>query len=154
MLKNILRSLNLAFIVLVLISFLLSAWTGYVYFSQPYKSIQITNIITDIYKSQKTFFIDIIDLTKLLIEDTSQVIDPDKNIIKDQDNLLNNIGIEDNPKLDESVFIEDFGDNPLGIVIKPSVETSEELDMTKDDFDIIEEEVFSSNLVPDKVSSD
>ena len=46
--------------------------------SQSSKSSEITKVVQDMFSSQKSVFIDVIDLSKILIKETSKTI---KNII-------------------------------------------------------------------------
>jgi len=104
-----------AFISIVLISIILAGWTCFAFISQSTKSGEIINVIQDMYESQKSVIIDVVDLSKLLIKDTSE-----------------KIASEDNNLLTESEFLtdqEDNGDNPLGIVIEPSLPGVIEEDM-------------------------
>ena len=119
MIKTIIRAIYSAFISIVLFSIIISGWTGYAFISQPTKSSEISNLIQDIFESQKTVVIDVVDLSKLLIKDTSKGKSNEKN------NLLPELELLTDPKeksqLDESSILEDNGDNPLGIVIEPSL---------------------------------
>ena len=74
MIKMITRAIYSAFISIVLISIILTGWTCFAFISQPTKSGEIINLIQDMYKSQKSVIIDIVDLSKLLINDTSKKI--------------------------------------------------------------------------------
>ena len=107
MIKTIIRAMYSAFISIVLFSIILTGWTGYAFISQPTNSDEIINAIQDIYESQMSVVIDVIDLSKLLIKYTSE-----------------RIASEDNMLLTESELptdLEDNGDNPLGIVIEPTL---------------------------------
>ena len=108
-----------AFISIVLIALILAGWTSYAFIAQPIKSSEIINVIQDIYQSQKSVVIDVIDLSKLLIKDTSERIANEKNNLSVQTDLLKEIN--KNSQLDDSLIAEDNGDNPLGIVIEPSL---------------------------------
>ncbi|WP_269606003.1 hypothetical protein [Prochlorococcus marinus] len=127
MIKTIIRAMYSAFISFVLISIVLAGWTCFSFISQPTKSGEIINVIQDIYASQKSVIIDVIDLSKLLIKDTSERIASDDNNLLtelESDFLTNQ---EDKSLFDEPTILEDNGDNPLGIVIEPSLpEVSEE----------------------------
>ena len=125
MIKTIIRAIYSAFISIVLISIILTGWTCFAFISQPTKSGEIINVIQDMYKSQKKVIIDIVDLTKLLISDTS------KGITSKDNNLLTELELqtdqEEQSLFDEMSILEDNGENPLGIVIEPSLsEVSEE----------------------------
>jgi len=114
-----------AFISIVLISFILAGWTCFAFISQPTKSGEIINVIQDMYESQKSVIIDVVDLSKLLIKDKSESIASEDNNLLTESELLTND--EDKSLLDEPSILEDNGDNPLGIVIEPSLpEVSEE----------------------------
>ena len=103
--------MNATFAFIVLISIVLAVWTGYVFVSQSSKSSEIIKLIQDMYVSQKSVVIDVIDLSKILVKDTSQDIATEV-VLPD---------LEDNSQLEESKIIEDNGDNPLRIVIEPSL---------------------------------
>ena len=116
-----------AFISIVLISIILAVWTCFAFISQPKKSVEIINVIQDMYQSQKSVIIDVVDLSKLLLKDTSQ------KIASDEDNFLAESDSElltdqkEKSLLNETSILEVNGDNPLGIVIEPSLpEVSEE----------------------------
>ena len=125
MIKTIIRVMYSAFISIVLISLILAGWTCFAFFSQPTKSGEIINLIQDMYKSQKSVIIDVVDLSKLLIKDTSEKIpSEDNNLLTESEFLTDQ---EDKSLFDKSSILEDNGDNPLGIVIEPSLpEVSEE----------------------------
>ncbi|MBW3042174.1 hypothetical protein CVO71_05880 [Prochlorococcus marinus str. XMU1408] len=77
------------------------------------------------YESQKSVIIDVIDLSKLLITDKSERIASEENNLLTESELSTDQ--EDKSLLEESSILEDNGDNPLGIVIEPSLpEVSEE----------------------------
>ena len=118
MLKTIIRSLYYAFISIVLISIVLASWTSYAFLSQSSKSNEITHLIKDIYENQKSIVIDIVDLSKILIKDTSKPIATENNNLQVENK--SQADLEDNSQLDESLSTGDNGDNPLGIVIEPS----------------------------------
>ena len=108
-----------AFISIVLISIILAGWTCFAFISQSTKSGEIINVIQDMYESQKSVIIDVIDLSKLLINDNSERIAIENNNLITESALLTDL--EDKPLLDESSILEENGDNPLGIVIEPSL---------------------------------
>ncbi len=115
-----------AFISIVLISIILAGWTCVAFISQPTKSGEIINVIYDIYESQKSVIIDVVDLSKLLIKDKSELTVSDDNNLLIESELL--IDQEQKFPLDDSSILEDNGENPLGIVIEPSSpEVSEEI---------------------------
>ncbi len=125
MFKTIIKAFYSAFISIVLISIILAGWTSYAFFSQPSKTSDIIKVIQDIYTSQKSVFIDVIELSKILINDSNLGIDDENNNILVETELIPDQ--EDNVELDELQIIEDNGDNPLGIVIEPVLpEVSEE----------------------------
>ena len=114
-----------AFISIVLISIILAVWSCFAFISQPTKSSEIINVIQDIYQSQKSAIIDVVDLSKLLLKDNSEKIASDENNLLAESELLTDQ--EDNSLLDRPSLLEDNGNNPLGIVIEPSLpEVSEE----------------------------
>ena len=124
MIKTIIRAMYSAFISIVLISVILAGWTFFAFISQPTKSGEIINVIQDMYKSQKSVIIDVVDLSKLLIEDKSERMASEDNNLLSESELVTN---EDKFLLDEPPIMEDNGDNPLGLVIEPSLpDVSEE----------------------------
>ena len=125
MIKTIIRAMYSAFISIVLISIILAGWTCFAFISQPTKSGEIINLIQDMYEGQKSVIINVLDLSKLLIKDNSERIASEDNNLLTESELL--IDQEDKSLLDEPSILEDNGDNPLGIVIEPSLpEVSEE----------------------------
>ena len=125
MIKTIIRAMYSAFISIVLISIILAGWTCFAFISQPTKSGEIINVIQEMYKSQKSVIIDVVDLSKLLIKEKSERIASEDNNLLTESELLTNE--EDKSLLDEQSILEDNGDNPLGIVIESSLpEISEE----------------------------
>ena len=125
MIKTIIRAMYSAFISIVLISIILAVWSCFAFISQPTKSSEIINVIQDIYQSQKSAIIDVVDLSKLLLKDNSEKIASDENNLLAESELLTDQ--EDNSLLDRPSLLEDNGNNPLGIVIEPSLpEVSEE----------------------------
>ncbi len=127
MIKTIIRAMYSAFISIVLISIILAVWTCFAFISQPKKSVEIINVIQDMYQSQKSVIIDVVDLSKLLVKDTSKKIASDENnllIESDSESLTDQV---DKSLLNETSNMEVNGDNPLGIVIEPSLpEVNEE----------------------------
>ena len=125
MIKTLIRAMYSDFISIVLISIILAGWTCIAFISQPTKSGEIINVIQDLYESQKSVIIDVIDLSKLLIKDTSErIASEDNNFLSESEFLTDQ---EDKSLFDEPSKLEDNGDNPLGIVIEPSLpEVSEE----------------------------
>ncbi len=151
MIKTIIRAMYSAFIFIVLLSIILTGWTCFAFISQPTKSDEIINVMKDMYKSQKSVIIDVVDLSKLLIMDKSKIIAREDNnllieteielltdeedksslddplILEDKSPLDDPLILEDKSPLDNPLILEDNGDNPLGIVIEPSLpELSEE----------------------------
>ena len=127
MIKTLIRAMYSAFISIVLISIILAGWTCFAFISQPTKSGEIINVIKDMYKSQKSVIIDVVDLSKLLIKDKSErIASEDNNLLSESESELLT-DKEDKSLFDEPSILEDNGDNPLGIVIEPSLpEVSEE----------------------------
>ena len=118
MIKTIIRAIYSAFISIVLLSIILVGWTGYAFISQPTKSTEIINVIQDIYSSQKRIIMNVVDLSKLLLKETSKEKANEKNNLLPEVELLTDQ--KDNTQLDESSILEDNGDNPLGIIIQPT----------------------------------
>ena len=119
MIKAIIKAMYSAFISIALISIVLAGWTSYTFIFQSSKSSEIIKVIQDMYASQKSVVIDVIDLSKILIKGTSESISNEKNNLSVETDLLKEI--DDNSQLDDSLIAEDNGDNPLGIVIEPSL---------------------------------
>ena len=126
MIKTIIKAIFSAFISILLISIILTGWTSYAFITQSSKSSEIIKVIQDMYKSQKSVFIDVIDLSKILIKDTSKNITiENKNVFVETELIEDR---DDDYQLDQSMITEDNGDNPLGIVIQPSLpEVSENI---------------------------
>ena len=119
MIKTIIRAMYSAFISIVLISIILAGWTCFAFISQSTKSGEIINVIQDMFESQKSVIIDVVDLSKLLIKDTSEKIaSEDNNLLTESEFLTDQ---EDKSLFNETSILEDNGDNPLGIVIEPSL---------------------------------
>jgi len=129
MIKIIRRTIYSAFISIVLLSIILTGWTGYAFIFQPTKSSELISLIQGIYESQKTVIIDVVDLSKLLITDTSKENAYERNNLL-QESESESVFLtdqEDKSLFDEPSILEDNGDNPLGIVIESSLpEVSEE----------------------------
>ena len=118
MIKTIIKAMYSAFISIVLISIILAGWTTYSFFFQSSKSIEIAKVIQDMYGSQKSVVIDVIELSKILIKDTRiKIANENKNVLVEKELLAVR---EEDYQLDQSPITEDNGDNPLGIVIQPS----------------------------------
>jgi len=127
MIKTIIRAMYSAFISIVLISIILAGWTCFAFISQSTKSVEIINVIQDMYESQKSVIIDVVDLSKLLIKDTSEKIaSEDNNLLTESEFLTDQ---EDKSLFDKPSILEDNGDNPLGIVIEPSLPGVSEEDL-------------------------
>ena len=125
MIRTIIRAMYSAFISIVLISIILAGWTCFAFISQPTKSGQFINVIQDMFESQKSVIIDVVDLSKLLIKDTNEKISSEDNNLLTESEFLTDQ--EDKSLFDKPSILEDNGDNPLGIVIEPSLpEVSEE----------------------------
>jgi len=121
MIKTILRAMYSAFISIVLISIFLTGWSCFAFISQPTKSGEIIKLIQDMYESQKSVIIDVVDLSKLLIKENSErIASEDNNLLRESESELLT-DQEDKSLLDEPSILEDNGDNPLGIVIEPSL---------------------------------
>ena len=119
MIKTIIKAIYSAFISIVLISIVLAGWTGYAFISQPSKSSEIIRVINDMYSSQKSVFINVIELSKILINDSRVGITNENNNLLVETELITDL--EDNIQSDELNINEDNGDNPLGIVIEPAL---------------------------------
>ena len=131
MFKKIIQLINFTFISIILISIILAGWTSYSLVSQSSRSTEITEVIQNIYSHQKSIIIEIIDLSKILVKDTSERITRQKSNV--QENEESQTAVKNNYKLDESSTREDNGDNPLGIVIEPSLsEITQEPPMDKE----------------------
>jgi len=128
MIRTLIKAIYSAFISIVLISIVLAGWTTYAFLSQSSKSSELINVIQDIYESQKSVVVDVIDLSKILIKDTNQrnISEMDNPLVKTESLK----GLEDESEseseseesqLDELLINEDKGDNPLGIVIEPTL---------------------------------
>ena len=119
MIKTIIKAMYSAFISIILISIVLVGWTSYAFFSQSSKSSEIIKVIKDMYLSQKSVVIDVIELSKILIKDTRiKIANENKNVLVETESLADR---EEDYQLDQSPIIEDNGDNPLGIVIQQSL---------------------------------
>ena len=127
MIKTIIRALYSAFISFVLISIILAGWTCLSFISQPTKTGEIINVIRDMYESQKSVIIDIVDLSQLLIKDISDVrTTKDNNPLTETESEF--LKEKDENSLFDEPSIREGSDNNLGIVIEPSLpEISEEI---------------------------
>ena len=149
MIKTLIKGIYFTFISIVLISIILAGWTSYTFISQSSKSSEITKVIKDMYSSQKTFVVDVIQLSKILIKDTSKSFsNENNNLLLETESLVDTVDpvdpvdTDNTNQLDELKFSEDKGDNPLGIVIEPSLPEASENRLP----DLIEEPlVFDQN---------
>ena len=133
MIKTIIRAIYSAFISIFLISIILTSMTCFVFISQPTKSGEIINVIQDMYKNQKSVIIDIVDLSKLLINDTSQrIASEDNNLFTESESASESASElltdqEEKSLFDDLSILEENAENPPGIFIEPSLsEASEE----------------------------
>ena len=119
MIKTIIKVMYSVFVFIVLISIILAGWTTYGFVFQSSKSIEIAKVIKDIYASQKSFVIDVVELSKILLKDTNKKITNEtKNVFVETELLSDR---DEDSQLDQSPITNDNGDNPLGIVIQPSL---------------------------------
>ena len=108
-----------AFISIVLVSIILAGWTAYSFVFQSSKSIDLANVLKDMYSSQKSVFVDVIDLSKILIKDPSnKITNRNGNLFLETELLAEK---EEESQFDQSPITEDNGDNPLGLVIQRSL---------------------------------
>ena len=135
MIKTIIKVMYFIFTFIVLISISLSAWTSYAFVSEPTKSSEIGKVVQDIYTKQKSVFIDVIDLSKILINNSNKSINNEMNNHVEKNKQLNDNAIE--IQEGESSISEDNGDNPLGIVIEQSLPKVNENDLSE----IVEEQL-------------
>ena len=127
MIKTIIRAMYSAFISIVLISIILAGWTCFAFISQATKSGEIINLIQDMYEGQKSVIINVVDLSKLLIKDNSErIASEDNNLLTESEFLTDQ---ENKSLFDKPSILEDNGDNPLGIVIEPSLPGVSEEDL-------------------------
>jgi len=123
MIKTIIRAMYSAFISIVLISIILAGWTCVAFISQPTKSNEIIHLIQDMYESQKSVILDVVDLSKLLINDKGERVASEENntLTESESESVLLTEQENKSSADETSILEDNGDNPLGIVIEPSL---------------------------------
>ena len=108
-----------AFISIVLVSIILAGWTAYSFVFQSSKSIDLANVLQDMYSSQKSVFVDVIDLSKILIKDPSnKITNRNENLFLETELLADK---EEDSIFDQTTSIEDNVDKPLGLVIQPSL---------------------------------
>tara|TARA_B100000965_G_scaffold406431_1_gene445316 strand:+ start:5159 stop:5611 length:453 start_codon:yes stop_codon:yes gene_type:complete len=119
MIKTIIKAIYSAFISIVLISLILALWTSYSFVFQSSKSSEIAKVLQNMYASQMSVVVNVIDLSKILIKNTSESITSkndsfflEKELLKEKNEEI---------QLDQSSNTEDNGDNPFGIVIQPSL---------------------------------
>ena len=137
MIKTIIKAIYSAFISIVLISIILAGWTSYAFLSHSSKTNEIIKVIQDMYASQKSVVIDVIDLSKILIKDTSdKITNENKNVFVERELLTDRMA---DYQLDQPSITEDNGENPLGIVIQPSLTEASENELPE----MIEEQLFS-----------
>tara|TARA_Y100001968_G_C19309050_1_gene693164 strand:- start:398 stop:856 length:459 start_codon:yes stop_codon:yes gene_type:complete len=119
MIKTLVRAVYSSFIFIVLSSIFLAGWTCFTFISQPTKSGEIINVIEDMYESQKSVIVNVVDLSKLLIKDTNVGIPGEGNNLLTESESEFLTDQENKSLFDEPSTLEDNGDNPLGIVIEP-----------------------------------
>ena len=137
MFKSIIKAIYSAFISILLISIVLAGWTTYSLIFQTPKSSDIVKVMQDMYSSQKSVVIDVIDLSKILIKDTSdKITNENKNVFVERELLTDRMA---DYQLDQPSITEDNGENPLGIVIQPSLPEASENRLPE----IIEEQLLS-----------
>ena len=124
MIKTIIRVMYSSFISIVLVSIVFAGWTAYSFVFQSSKSIELAIVLKDMYSSQKSVFVDVIDLSKILIKDPSnKITNRNENLFLETELLADK---EEDSQSDQSLITEDNGDNPLGLVIKPSLPEANE----------------------------
>ena len=124
MVKTIIKAIYSAFISIILISIVLAGWTGYVFVSQSSKSGEIMKVIQDMYSNQKSVLVDVIDLSKILIKNTTADIDYKNNDLLLETELETER--EEYPKVENLPITEDNWSNTLGIVIEPYIPKANE----------------------------
>ncbi len=130
MIKTLIKAMYAAFISIVLISLLLAGWTSYAFISQSSKSSEIITVIQDMFASQKSVVLDVIDLSKILLKkETSDFIINEKNDVLTETELLTDL--EEDSQLNDSLIVEDNEENTLGIVIEPSLLVENENKLTE-----------------------
>ena len=133
MIKKLIRLIYYAFISIVLILIIISGWTSYAFISQPAKSGEIINLIQEIFESQKSVIINVVDLSKLLIKNSSE----SNNLLTESESLVD---LHDNSLSSESSMLQDNGDNPLGIVIEQSLPNDSEATLPEIGFESLDNE--------------
>ena len=124
MIKTIIKAMYSAFISIVLITIILVGWTTYAFIFQSSKSIEISKVMQDMYANQKSVVIDVVDLSNILIKDTSKKTSNETKNVLVETELIEDREVES--KLEQSKITEDNGDNSLGIVIQPSLDEASE----------------------------
>ena len=124
MIKKLIKAIFSSFIAILLFSFVLAGWTTYSLISQPSKSNEIIKVLKDIYSSQKSVVLDVIQLSKVLIKNTSESFENEQSDLLVEKDLLTNS--EDNSQSDVPTVPDDNGDNPVGIVIEKTLTQSNE----------------------------
>ena len=119
MIKTITKALFSAFISIVLISFVMAGWTSYAFITQSSKSSEIIKVVQDMYSNQKSVFIDIVNLSRILIKDTTEITNNQNNNVLVETELQLDSG--NNTQLEDASISEDNGDNPLGIIVEQSL---------------------------------
>jgi len=119
MIKTITKALFSAFISIVLISFVIAGWTSYAFITQSSKSSEIIKVVQDMYSNQKSVFIDIVNLSRILIKDTTEITNNQNNNVLVETELQLDSG--NNTQLEDASISEDNGDNPLGIIVEQSL---------------------------------
>ncbi len=137
MINKIFRTVYFAIVSIVLISILFATWTSYVFFAEASKASEINKVIKDMYQSEKSFVIDVFDLTKILVQDSSQNIYSESNALQGEEGLATEQGIS--TQLEEPLPIDENVDNSLGAVVEP-IEESQSLDEEK--IDLVTKETF------------
>ena len=129
MIKMIIKAIYSAFISFLLILVVLSVWTTYSFIFQSSKSNEISKVIEDIYVSQKSVVFDVIELSKILIKDTSEKRTNENDNVSLEPELL--ADQEEDSQLYQLPSTEDNGDKPLGIVIHPSLDKISENNLSE-----------------------
>ncbi len=119
MLRKITKVLYSAFISIILISFFLTGWTSFIFFSQSSKSVEIIKVLNDIYLSQKSVIVNIVNLSKILAKEeiVSRSIEEDNLFIETELKT----DVEESSQVDLSKINEEIVDNSLEIVSPTSL---------------------------------
>ena len=105
MIRTIINSIYYGFISIVLISFMLAGWTSFTLVTKSTKSSEIIKVVNDMYASQKTVIIGVVNLSKILLKDSSTKITNENKIVLLDTDLPKEV--EDNSQLDKSQIIDD-----------------------------------------------